>query len=59
MLEGELTFTVDGEEIVAGPGTFVLVPPRVEHTFANRGDAVARMVNVHAPAGFDLRLEAG
>jgi mannose-6-phosphate isomerase-like protein (cupin superfamily) len=57
VLEGELTFTVNGEELVAGPGTFVLVPPGVRHTFANRGDAVARVVNVHAPAGFDVRLE--
>jgi mannose-6-phosphate isomerase-like protein (cupin superfamily) len=57
ILEGELTFTVEGEEVVAGPGTFVLVPPGVPHTFANRGDAVARFINVHAPAGFDLRLE--
>jgi mannose-6-phosphate isomerase-like protein (cupin superfamily) len=56
MLEGELTFTVEGEEVVAGPGTFVLVPPQIEHTFSNRGDAVARFVNVHAPAGFDVRL---
>ena len=38
VLEGELTFTADGEELVAGPGTFVLVPPGVEHTFANRRD---------------------
>ena len=45
--------------VVAGPGTFVLVPPGLQHTFANDGDAVVRMVNVHAPAGFDLRLEAG
>ena len=59
VLEGELTFTVDGDEIVAGPGTFVLVPPGVPHTFANRGDVVARFVNVHAPAGFDVRLEGG
>jgi mannose-6-phosphate isomerase-like protein (cupin superfamily) len=56
ILEGELTFTVEGEEVVAGPGTFVLVPPGVEHTFANRGDLEARFINVHAPAGFDLRL---
>jgi mannose-6-phosphate isomerase-like protein (cupin superfamily) len=59
ILEGELTFTVDDDEVVAGPGTFVLVPPGVPHTFANRGDDVVRMVNVHAPAGFDLRLEGG
>jgi mannose-6-phosphate isomerase-like protein (cupin superfamily) len=58
ILEGELTFDVDGEEVVAGPGTFVLVPPDVPHTFANRGDSAARFINVHAPAGFDLRLEA-
>jgi mannose-6-phosphate isomerase-like protein (cupin superfamily) len=58
ILEGELTFGVEGEEVVAGPGTFVLVPPGVEHTFRNDGDAVVRMVNVHAPAGFDLRLES-
>lgn len=57
ILEGELTFTVDGDDVTAGPGTFVLVPPGVQHHFANRGDAVVRMVNVHAPAGFDLRVE--
>lgn len=58
MLDGELVFAADGAEVVAGPGTFVLVPPGVEHTFENRTDEVARFVNVHAPAGFDLRLEA-
>jgi len=58
VLEGELTFTVEDDEVLAGPGTFVLVPPGVRHTFANRGDGVVRMLNVHAPAGFDLRLES-
>jgi nicotinamidase-related amidase/quercetin dioxygenase-like cupin family protein len=57
ILEGELTFTVDGADVAAGPGTFVFVPPGVPHTFTNRGDRVVRMINVHAPAGFDLRLE--
>jgi mannose-6-phosphate isomerase-like protein (cupin superfamily) len=57
ILEGELTFTVENEVVTAGPGTFVLVPPGLRHTFANEGDAVVRMLNVHAPAGFDLRLE--
>ena len=58
LLEGELVFTADGGEIVAGPGTFVLVPAGVEHTFESHSGAVARFVNVHAPAGFDLRLES-
>ncbi len=56
VLEGELTFTLPEGEVVAGPGTFVLVPPGVEHTFANRSDRPARFLNVHAPGGFDLRL---
>jgi mannose-6-phosphate isomerase-like protein (cupin superfamily) len=34
----------------------VLVPPGVEHTFENRTDTPVRMLNIHAPAGFDLRL---
>lgn len=59
VLEGEPMFTVTGDEILAGSGTFVLVPPGVPHTFANRRDVAARVVNVHAPAGFDLRLERG
>ena len=58
MLEGELVFTVDGEDVTAAPGTFVLVPPGVEHTFANHTDEEARFVNVHAPAGFDRRIGA-
>ena len=58
MLEGELVFTVAGEDVVAGPGTFLLVPPGVLHDFVNRTDAVARFLNVHAPAGFDIRLES-
>ncbi|HET8953612.1 MAG TPA: cupin domain-containing protein [Solirubrobacteraceae bacterium] len=58
ILEGQLAFTVEGERVVADPGTFVLVPPGLQHTFANEGDTVVRMLNIHAPAGFDLRLEA-
>jgi quercetin dioxygenase-like cupin family protein len=57
ILEGELTFGAEGRDIVAGPGTFVLIPPGVEHTFRNDTDEPVRMLNVHAPAGFDLRLQ--
>ncbi len=56
ILEGELTFVVDDEEVVAGPGTFVLVPPGVRHGFSNHADTPVRMLNLHAPAGFDLRI---
>jgi len=56
ILEGEMTFFFGAEEAVAGPGTFVLVPPRVAHGFRNDGSAPVRMLNIHAPAGFDRRI---
>ena len=59
VLEGEITFGLGDEEVVAPPGTFVLVPPGVEHTFANRSSEPARILNIHAPAGFDRRLLGG
>jgi mannose-6-phosphate isomerase-like protein (cupin superfamily) len=56
ILEGELTFVVEGETVPARPGTFVLVPPGVEHGFRNEGATPVRMLNIHAPAGFDRRI---
>jgi mannose-6-phosphate isomerase-like protein (cupin superfamily) len=56
IIEGEMTFTLGDEEVVAGPGTFVLVPPGVEHGFRNDGDVPVRMFNIHSPAGFDRRI---
>jgi mannose-6-phosphate isomerase-like protein (cupin superfamily) len=56
VLEGELTFDVGHGELPAPAGTFVLVPPGVEHTFANRTAEPVRVLNIHAPAGFDRRL---
>ena len=61
ILEGEMTFFfgADDEEAVAPPGTFVLVPPGVRHGFTNHADTPVRMLNLHAPAGFDLRIAGG
>src|SRR6266536_2995483 len=56
ILDGELTFLLDGREVSAGPGTFVLVPPGVEHGFRNDGAHSVRMLNIHAPGGFDRRI---
>jgi len=58
ILEGEMTFFFgdEDEEAVAPPGTFVLVPPGVRHGFRNPGRGPVRMLNVHAPAGFDRRI---
>jgi mannose-6-phosphate isomerase-like protein (cupin superfamily) len=56
ILEGELIFVLGGEEVTAGPGAFVLVPPGVEHGFRNEGQAAVRFLNIHAPGGFDRRI---
>src|SRR4051794_13236586 len=56
IVQGEMTFTFGDEETAAPPGTFVLVPPGVAHGFRNDGDVPVRMLNIHAPAGFDRRI---
>ena len=56
ILEGEMIFTVEGKDVAAPPGTFVLVPPGTEHAFRNKGATPVRMLNIHAPAGFDRRI---
>ena len=56
IVEGELTFTVGEQAVPAPPGTFVLVPPGVEHGFRNDQVGPVRMLNIHAPAGFDRRI---
>ena len=56
ILEGEMTFLFGEESAIAGPGTFVLVPPEILHGFRNDGEVPVRMINVHAPGGFDRRI---
>ena len=56
ILEGEMTFFFGDHEAVAGPGTFVLAPSGVSHGFRNDTGAPVRMLNIHAPAGFDRRI---
>jgi mannose-6-phosphate isomerase-like protein (cupin superfamily) len=56
ILDGELTFLLEDGDVSAPTGTFVLVPPGVKHTFRNALDRPTRLLNIHAPAGFDRRL---
>ena len=53
VLEGEITFTVGGKEIVAKPGTFVNVPPNVTHSFKNATNSLAKMLIILAPGGLE------
>ncbi len=50
VLEGVLEFHVDDDVVTGDAGTFVLVPGRVGHTFANTSDASARLLTIHSPA---------
>ena len=52
VIEGELTFWVDGTVISAGPGSFVYGPRDVPHTFVISSDT-ARFLLVTEPAGFE------
>ena len=58
VLEGEVTFMVSGEEVVAGPGVSVRVEPGVVHAFKNRSGADARMLIQTLPAGMDKYFRA-
>src|SRR3954452_15980738 len=49
VLEGEVEFTVGGQAVRGGPGTYVAVPQGVEHGFRNAGPNRIRVLNVHAP----------
>jgi quercetin dioxygenase-like cupin family protein len=53
VLDGEITFTVNGEKLVAGPGTFANMPVGSHHSFKNESDRPARMLISVAPAGLE------
>lgn len=53
VIEGEVTFQINDETIVAGPGMFANVPRGVKHGFRNESDTPARMLITLAPAGLE------
>ena len=53
VLEGEITFTVNGERVVATAGTFANMPVGTPHSFKNESDKPARMLISVAPAGLE------
>ncbi len=63
--EDEFSFVVEGtvgvlmgEEVYeAGPGSYVLKPRGVPHTFWNAGPEPARIVEIISPAGFERYFE--
>ena len=42
--------------MAAGAGTFVLIPDGTPHAIVNNGATDVRILNIHAPGGFDRRI---
>lgn len=60
VLEGEITFTIHGERVVARAGTFANMPIGTPHAFKNESDRPARMLITLVPAGLEnMFFEAG
>lgn len=53
VLEGEVTFWIEGQRQEAPAGTLLHVPRDVAHSFKNESDAVAKMLIWFAPAGIE------
>jgi mannose-6-phosphate isomerase-like protein (cupin superfamily)/catechol 2,3-dioxygenase-like lactoylglutathione lyase family enzyme len=58
LLEGEMVVRCADETIVARPGTYVVVPVGVEHTFRVTSRGPARMLLVHGDDSFLQLIEA-
>jgi uncharacterized cupin superfamily protein len=50
VLEGSLTFILDGERATVDAGGCVIVSEGAAHTFVNESDAPTRTLIIHAPA---------
>jgi quercetin dioxygenase-like cupin family protein len=53
VLEGTIGARVGDYEITAGPGSYVIKPRGLMHTFWNAGPGPARLLEVISPAGFE------
>lgn len=50
---GEVTAEIGGETIVAPAGSYLLKPRGVSHAFWNSGEGEAKVMEIHAPGGFE------
>jgi quercetin dioxygenase-like cupin family protein len=53
VLEGDIGFRSEDQEVVLGPGGYIVKPRAEVHAMWNAGDVEARMMEVIAPAGFE------
>ena len=57
LLEGQITFRLGDDSVVARPGDFVNVPRGAVHCFRNDSSELARMVLTFTPAGIEKFFE--
>jgi quercetin dioxygenase-like cupin family protein len=50
VLDGEIEFFLGADTVIGRPGSFVLVPGGVSHTFGNAAPVPSRLLIIHAPA---------
>jgi mannose-6-phosphate isomerase-like protein (cupin superfamily) len=53
ILEGEITFQIDDQRLVAGPGMCANMPVGTPHCFKNESDQPVQMLILVAPAGLE------
>jgi quercetin dioxygenase-like cupin family protein len=53
VLEGEIGFRSEDQEVVLGPGGYIIKPRGEVHAMWNAGKRPARMIEVISPAGFE------
>lgn len=53
VLQGHVGARVGDQEATAGPGSYILKPRGILHTFWNAGPEPARILEILSPAGFE------
>jgi quercetin dioxygenase-like cupin family protein len=53
VLEGQIGYRSDDQEVVLGPGGYIVKPRNEVHAMWNAGKTRARMIELIAPAGFE------
>lgn len=57
VLDGELTFNVEGKQVISTYGTMINIPPRVIHSFKNNTKNIARALIILSPDGMENCLK--
>lgn len=58
VLEGQTTFLIGEEWITADKGSFIRIPPKTIHDFANRSGQKTGVLNFFIPGGFERNMPA-